>query len=83
MTEQTQAFDVKGQVWLNDLCELSDSETLLEMEDGRIVVERTDEDEIAIHFVLGGDTQAMSSIYTNRMGAYALMGLLQMEAAKP
>jgi hypothetical protein len=65
---------VTGQIWHMDPTNIFEAQ--LEGEDGRIVVERSDHDEVSVHFMLEGDDQAVSSLFMNVNGAHALMGLL-------
>jgi hypothetical protein len=82
--EKTRALHVTGAGWLADVSPLGlEHDTWqLEGEDGRMEIESVDVDEIAVHFFLGDDEQATFSFYTNRLGAFGLSGLLQMEAQR-
>lgn len=75
----TTTLSVTGQIWHMDPSNVF--EALLDGEDGRVVIERCDHDEVAIHFMLGDDAQAVASIYVNRLGAFALAGLLHAAAS--
>lgn len=54
----------------------------LENESGRAEVERTDHDEVAVHFTLTADDQATVSLYVDRAHALALAERLRMEATR-
>lgn len=69
---------VTGGVWINDPADLDES--LVENEKAVLMIERTDEDEVAIHATVHGDDQAVVTLYTDRSGAFALAGLLQAAA---
>lgn len=71
-------LSVQGQIWHMDPRNVFEAQ--LEGEDGRVVVERTDRDELAIHFMLVGDDQAVSSIYMNLNNAAVLAGLMKTAA---
>jgi hypothetical protein len=78
------AIKLPAQVWINSLEEGSD-DAELEMEDGVATAEITDVDgegEVAVHFMLGEETQALVSIYMTRQGAAMLGALLTHESAK-
>lgn len=79
MADKTKALEVVGKVRVLDPYVF---ESIIDGEDGRIYIERTDADEVAIHFMCGDDDRAITTIYTNCMGAFALAGLVYMEAAK-
>lgn len=68
-----------GALWINSLEEGSDDPEL-EMADVAVTVEVTDEDEVAIHATLTGESQSLASIYLSRKSATVLALLLQHQA---
>lgn len=70
--------NIGAQIWINSLDEGNDDPEV-EMADGSASIELTDvsgDGEIAIHFTLDGEAQALVSIYVDREAAIMLGPLL-------
>lgn len=79
-----QIISVPSQVWISSLEEHSD-DAEVEMAAGAASAEITDLDgdgEVAVHFTLADESQALVSIYMTRANALALGSLLGHEAVK-
>ena len=74
MTVETS--DCNGTIWVTG----PDGNVDLEMADVQISAERVDEDEIAIHAVLLGDSQSVASLYLNRAQAALIAAQINREA---
>jgi hypothetical protein len=56
-------------------------EALLAGEGGQLIIERSDADEVGIHFIVDDTEEPIASIYTTRIGAIALAYMLQQKAS--
>jgi hypothetical protein len=76
---KVKTMEVPASMWVMSLTEESDDPEI-EAADSRVCVERTDEDEVAIHGMFGNEDQATVSLYVTRAQAALVAAFLLREA---
>jgi hypothetical protein len=70
-----------AKLWVGDSDDPMNGEVVLENVAGNVTIERTDEDEVAIHATLPGDQNAIASFYLSNAEAALLAAQLGATAA--
>lgn len=78
----TATIDLDGNLWIGDMSDPAAGDPVLEGEDVRIRVERTDHDEVAIHATFDGDDNAAVTLYFSRAAGMAMSRLIEREAIR-